>query len=159
MDEFDHKKLTLDNSIFIGSIVLVKGSNLSGIVVKLEKNGTKCHVEVNGKILKLETAKVTAKKPANGKKQKTKSKSSSITRSDKSISVDLHGMTKDQATECLISFLDRALLQNVGKIEIIHGHGHGILKKEVHRFLKESQHIASFKILEHNTGTTCGYLK
>lgn len=159
MHDFDHKKQETADLMSLGSTVMIKGSNLSGIIVKIEKNGVKTHVEVNGKILKLDKDKLALKKPPKQKKKKNTSKSVTATNGDESISIDLHGMTRVQAYECLTAFLDKALLKNVHKLEIIHGHGNGIIKKEVQRFLEESAHVADYKVLEHNTGTTCAYLK
>lgn len=41
--------------------------------------------------------------------------------------------------------LDNALVQGCDSITIIHGIGEGILKKEVHKYLKSHPHVGEFK--------------
>lgn len=50
--------------------------------------------------------------------------------------LDVRGMTKSEATQAVETFMDRAVLQNVHQIRIIHGKGTGALRKVVWDALK-----------------------
>ncbi len=147
-------------SNLIGIEVLIKGTSSRGVVQEVQEQKGTCTLEVNGKILKVSISdiKITEVKK-NKKKEKSPKRSTSSTVSGKeSLSIDLHGKTRAEANELLLSLLDKALLQGVQKLEIIHGHGNGIIKKEVHTFLDQSPYIASYKLQENNSGTTIAFL-
>jgi DNA mismatch repair protein MutS2 len=55
--------------------------------------------------------------------------------------VDVRGMTVDEATNATEKFLDRALLNNNGSIFIIHGHGTGALRNALREFLQDSSYV------------------
>jgi DNA mismatch repair protein MutS2 len=55
--------------------------------------------------------------------------------------IDLREYTKSDALHFLQEFLDRALLNNLHELKIIHGVGTGVLKKEVHKMLREYKDI------------------
>lgn len=73
-------------------------------------------------------------------------------------SIDLHGMTSDQATEALDEFLSEALLAGLPTIRIIHGRSGGRLKEAVHRRLKQVPAVRSFRVDPHNPGVTVASL-
>ena len=49
---------------------------------------------------------------------------------------DLRGMRMDEARRALESFIDQAMLNNMGQVKIIHGHGTGAIKKLVRDYLE-----------------------
>ncbi|MFQ5671511.1 MAG: endonuclease MutS2 [Nitrospinales bacterium] len=49
---------------------------------------------------------------------------------------DLRGMRMDEAKRALESFIDQAMLNNMGQVKIIHGHGTGAIKKFVRDYLE-----------------------
>lgn len=75
-----------------------------------------------------------------------------------SLTIDLHGMTRDEALTQLEQLLDRALLQGCSHLEIIHGIGTGILQQAVHSYLKNSRHVAKVILQPGNPGTSIAYL-
>ena len=78
---------------------------------------------------------------------------------DKSVlTVDLHGMSVDQAMEALEIALDRALLNELSRIELIHGRGRGILREASEKYLTSSKHVKRFALDPSNEGTTWIYL-
>ncbi len=60
--------------------------------------------------------------------------------------LDLRGMRADEAVSELGGFLDRALLGNVGVVEIVHGKGTGALRREVHNFLAHFPAVESYAL-------------
>jgi len=51
--------------------------------------------------------------------------------------VDIRGYRHNEAISFLEEFMDRALVANASRLEILHGKGNGILKRVVHQKLKE----------------------
>lgn len=152
MNNFDHKN-NKQVTFTIGDSVIIAGTNISGYLVKIKHN--KCYVEANGKEIQTTLDKISTKQlrqtPKKGKKLKSPN--------NRTLELDLHRYRKDEAIEELQNFLNNAILNDVNKIIIIHGHGTGIIKKAVQAFLSKSDHVASFKLDEMNTGQTIAYLR
>jgi DNA mismatch repair protein MutS2 len=66
--------------------------------------------------------------------------------------IDLREYTKSDAMRLLQEFLDRALLHNMYELKIIHGHGTGVLKKEVWKALREYKDIKKYWHPESDSG-------
>ncbi|UZP68385.1 Smr/MutS family protein [Desulfovibrio mangrovi] len=66
--------------------------------------------------------------------------------------LDLRGMRTDVALSELSRFLDKALLGSVSQVEIVHGRGTGILRKEVHRLLREFPAVSEFRLAPEDMG-------
>ncbi len=74
-------------------------------------------------------------------------------------SVDLHGLDRITAIIKTREFItDNIKLKNY-KIVVIHGKGTGILKEEVHKFLKKDKRVETFKQDNFNDGLTIVTLK
>ncbi len=76
--------------------------------------------------------------------------------------VDLRGMTAMEAIMELESAIDSAIMQNMNQITIIHGKGTGVLRTEVHKFLKTCKAIKSYRLGvygEGEAGVTIAELK
>src|SRR5205823_890102 len=59
--------------------------------------------------------------------------------------VDVRGRTAEEALELLIPALDRAMVDGMPSLRIIHGHGTGRLKKALRAYLSTSSYVASFR--------------
>lgn len=68
--------------------------------------------------------------------------------------LDLHGEPKDIARILVEEFLEYNYKLGQLELVIIHGIGEGILKKEVHRVLKNSKLVAEFGLDMFNPGCT-----
>lgn len=71
--------------------------------------------------------------------------------------IDLHGMRVAEALAHIEIFLDKAMMADCGRVEIIHGVGTGALMQAVHDFLKKQSYVKRFHLDERNTGTTWVY--
>ena len=60
--------------------------------------------------------------------------------------VDVRGYTADEAVMEVDKVLDTAVLTNVGSITVIHGKGTGVLRKEIHTFLRHHKAVKSFRL-------------
>lgn len=73
------------------------------------------------------------------------------------ISIDIRGMSSDQAIEELEKAFDKALQEQVDRVKIIHGHGTEALKKSVRKYLSRSVYIQKWQAgseLSHDDGFT-----
>ncbi|MWV61846.1 recombination and DNA strand exchange inhibitor protein [Helicobacter saguini] len=62
-----------------------------------------------------------------------------------SLSLDLHGMTQQEALEALESFFSNALAARFSEVEIVHGIGSGALRKLVENYLDNSPFIRGYR--------------
>ncbi|MCL1986304.1 MAG: Smr/MutS family protein [Betaproteobacteria bacterium] len=69
-----------------------------------------------------------------------------------SLRLDLRGKRADVALSELGAFLDKALLANLEGTEIVHGRGTGVLRREVHNFLRTFPGIDSFTLAPEELG-------
>lgn len=69
-------------------------------------------------------------------------------------SLDLHGMTVEQATTALDSFLNDAILAALPEVRVIHGRSGGRIKAAVHKRLRELPPVRSFRVDVANPGVT-----
>lgn len=74
-------------------------------------------------------------------------------------SIDLHGYDRDSARVMVSDFIEESIIMGRDGIVIIHGRGEGILKKEVHNFLKTDKRIKKFYVDGFNPGCTVVILK
>lgn len=66
--------------------------------------------------------------------------------------LDLRGCRADEALEKLDRFLDRASMQRLHQVRIVHGKGTGTLKREVEKHLKSHPLVERYRIGELNEG-------
>ena len=58
---------------------------------------------------------------------------------------DLRGMTAEEAVHNANEFLDQALRCRIGQVYLIHGHGTGVLKKEIRIMCKTSPYVKTWR--------------
>lgn len=68
--------------------------------------------------------------------------------------LDLHGENKDSARILVEEFLEYNYMLGQLELVIIHGIGEGILKKEVHKVLKNNKKVVEFGLDMFNPGCT-----
>ena len=66
--------------------------------------------------------------------------------------LDLRGMRADVAITELERFLDSALLRGLMEIDVVNGRGTGVLRREVHTFLKRFSAVRSFALASEEQG-------
>ena len=69
-------------------------------------------------------------------------------------SIDLHGMTTDEAIAALDAFLNEAILAGAAEVRVIHGRSGGRLKAAVHARLKIITSLRAFRVDGSNPGVT-----
>lgn len=73
--------------------------------------------------------------------------------------VDLHGMTKVEAIIKVNEIITDCIKLKKYDIMIVHGKGTGVIKKEIHEYLKKDRRVLSYKIDNFNDGVTLVKLK
>jgi DNA mismatch repair protein MutS2 len=63
--------------------------------------------------------------------------------------LDLHGLCISEALHILDQWLDQALLAGHRSLRVIHGKGKGLLREQVHNYLKNNELVAKV-IINHN---------
>lgn len=58
--------------------------------------------------------------------------------------IDVRGMRADEALQAVTYFLDDAVQFSAGRVRILHGTGHGILKTLIREQLKVNPNVVSF---------------
>lgn len=72
--------------------------------------------------------------------------------------LDLHGLTVDEAIRKLDQWLDSVVLSDLYQAKVIHGLGTGRVQSAVHEHLRRIKAVRHFKINEWNAGETDIYL-
>ncbi len=73
-------------------------------------------------------------------------------------SLDLHGMTVEEAVAALDVFLNEALLAGHAEVRVIHGRGGGRLRAAVHARLKQLPVVRATRLDPANAGVTIATL-
>ncbi len=157
----------------IGSPVLVKSIGKTGRVVEASRGG-RYRVQVGGVLMACREADLA---PATDSSRRRYRRRAAValpnspndaehllrpppSRSERRclVSLDLHGLTVEEAVRAVEERLDAALLAGVERLEIIHGRSSGRIKVAVHRLLRELTVVRRFEVARENPGMTRVYL-
>jgi DNA mismatch repair protein MutS2 len=128
-------------------------------VVREVRNGGRYLVELKGRSIVAAEAQLSAVSPrkrqiASDALVSETSVSDARTRSYASTSLDLHGMTVEDAVAALDTFLNDALLASHAEVRVIHGRSGGRLKAAVHARLKQLPVVRATRLDPANPGVT-----
>ena len=148
----------------LGDTVFVIPLRKNGQIVKIGNNG-EFRVELDTGVVKCKpdqlqlAIKSTVKKDAFPAAKSSIKISSDAVHSGPSLrSLDLHGMTVAQAKAVVEEHISRAVMANLGEVEILHGHGSGALKNSLHQLLSQLSVVKGFALKEFNSGVTRVFL-
>ena len=71
--------------------------------------------------------------------------------------INVIGQRSEEACEAVDKFLDSAAMAGVHRVRVVHGHGMGILRKQIHELLGKNPHVSKFEAatpVEGGTGAT-----
>ncbi|HEY8712086.1 MAG TPA: Smr/MutS family protein [Thermoanaerobaculia bacterium] len=128
-------------------------------IVREVRNGGRYLVEVNGRSIVTTADQLTADESARKPRPRKTAPARHASHvyepsSDTAMSLDLHGLTVDEALEAVGAFLNDALLTGVAEVRIIHGRSGGRLKASLHAHLKRIASIRSYAVDPRNAGVT-----
>jgi DNA mismatch repair protein MutS2 len=147
----------------IGSDVLVLTLKRRGVVVETLKAGV-YRVQVGAMSITAREDELEA--PATSKKKRRQSAAPveighpppSADASFEPSSIDLHGLTVDDARNRVAGYISRAILAGLERVEIIHGIGTGRVKAAVTKDLRSLSAVRAVKPHPTNPGITVVYL-
>ena len=127
-----------------GSFVRVRNTDSVGKIIKIEKD----KVELEMGFLKVFVDKkdlLPANEPIEIHRKKSVDTSQVSGIGGKvETKLDIRGYKLDDAMWFVEEFIERAIMNNAFELQIIHGIGNGILKKNVHKKLKEYKSISKY---------------
>ncbi|HWS72917.1 MAG TPA: Smr/MutS family protein [Thermoanaerobaculia bacterium] len=127
--------------------------------VREVRNGGAYLVEVKGRLIVATADRLTPQDPP---RKAARSKTAAVVpTTEREIgpagaapSLDLHGLTVDEALEAVNAFLNRSFLASSPEVRIIHGRSGGRLKAAVHAHLRGMMSIRGFALDPRNAGVT-----
>lgn len=149
-DNFEKDQIYLNNNIEefkIGEIVKLKLTSQNAKILALKNQNVE--LLINNKTMKTTIDNIT-KTPNKETVIKKYSHNFNIIKKPKELNVV--GKNSEDALNEVSLYIDRLLLAKVKMGHIIHGVGQGILKKNIHIFLKNSPYIKEFKTSDFSNG-------
>lgn len=141
---------TLPRSLKVGDEVLIFDIDKNATVLSLPDNTGKVLVQAGIIKTRVDLSNLRLIKKDKKKQNTFTSSRRTVNRSNLDVKavteVDLRGMTAVEAIMELESAIDSAVLSNMNQITIIHGKGTGVLRTEVHKFLKTCKAIKSYRL-------------
>lgn len=123
-------------------------------VVREVRNGARYLVELKGRSIVVVESQLTAVNQKKRRNNVANPSPSFPTRAQVATSLDLHGMTVEEAVAALDRFLNDALLAGHAEVRVIHGRSGGRLKAAVHSRLNQLSVARAFRVDPANPGVT-----
>lgn len=126
----------------VGDYVSIANTNTTGEIVELVPEKKKAVVAAGSIKLQVKISRLIPQK----KKQQQPERVYGIeyTNTFAQTSLDIRGEKPEEAEYEIVKFIDDAYAGSLGRVEIIHGKGTGILKRMVHELLKQHEHVSKF---------------
>lgn len=123
------------------------------------RNGERYLVEVKGRAMLVESAQLTAVETRTRRQKGSAGPALSgvpaaLARTHAPRSIDLHGLTAEEAIAVLDTFLNDAILAGLDEATVIHGRSGGRLRTAVHDRLRRLRAIRGFRLDPANPGVT-----
>lgn len=128
-------------------------------IVREVRNGARYLVEIKGRAVIVAEAQLTLMTESRPRKKGAAEPSSVAAGSELASrgapsSLDLHGMTVDEAIAALDEFLSEAILSGHAEVRVVHGRSGGRLRDAVHRRVKLLPSIRAYRLDPSNPGVT-----
>jgi DNA mismatch repair protein MutS2 len=144
----------------IGDNVVIRRLKRGGRVKAIPKPGH-YDVEVGSLVFHCEEADLAAGKAPSKAKEKLvpnpRASGKPKRGSTSPDSIDLHGLTVEEAMRRVEEALNRAILDDKDVLRIVHGLGTGKVREAVHAYLKRHGIASHFKLDDGNPGVTVVY--
>ena len=151
LDDSDTGVSATTHSFAVGDSVRIRSTDKVGEIVGLEKG--KATVLVGSIRAKVPvTELLVAKRQRPGERPGRTIQHDVDT--DASSEVDVRGMYLEEAIAVVERSLDKAHMQGLSRVDIIHGLGTGALRKGIGEYLKKASYVRSYRPGEWNTGGT-----
>ena len=156
LEEIEPKYQPIDwNKIKTGDIVFIKDLEQEATLLDLPDKNNNVNVQLGQLKTVIKANKIVKydkNRPKKQEKAQTYGKGFKISRSNLGNTLDLRGMRVEDAIDQVEFYLDRASLENVTPVYIIHGHGTGALRDAVRDYLKTSPYVEKYRSGENMEG-------
>ncbi len=138
--------------LHIGQEVLHSAFNKKGKICEIDTRKERVRLDMGGVTLWADSKDIAL---STSTKTATKTSGVILTTTKPSgpiMSLDIRGQRTEVAIANVGDFLDKALLSGRDNVEIVHGRGTGVLRKEVHNYLRTFPGIDSFELAVEDRG-------
>ena len=138
----DPKEIKPNKRVFVTSLNqdgVVLSNILKSNEVKVQVGNLKMNIDI--KYLAPAKKEVDSKKINSTSNIKTISKSKYIKNE-----INVIGLNVEEALFAIDKFLDDCILAKLKNVKIVHGKGTGILRNNIHKYLKNNSHVKSFRL-------------
>jgi DNA mismatch repair protein MutS2 len=123
--------------------------------VREVRGGGRYLVEIKARALIVGESQLSPLNPRRSDRQRPAMRDPALpSRSHAPGSLDLHGMTADEAEAAIAAFLSDAILAGHAEVRVIHGRSGGRLKAAAHARLRSMPAVRSFRLDPQNPGVT-----
>lgn len=138
-----------------GQKVYHKGLKKNGTIIKLEEKRNRAWLDLNGVSLWGALKDLEPAEENNLVKSANQNKSTRINSNLEQVSslvLDVRGLRMEEALTQIEKFLDKAILSGFSQLEIVHGRGTGVLRKQIHTYLRTYPAVESFQLAPEDRG-------
>ena len=150
-----HGRQSVQQTVNMGDEVYVNRFNQIGHVVELLSNN-EAVVQMGRLKMKLPLTDLQRKRAEpNEKRTKSLTKTTLIKRAvPDSVSSEIHlrGLDLEQALIEIDRFMDKAILNHLNTVYIVHGKGKGILRAGIHQYLNKNKHVKNYRLGNYGEG-------
>ncbi|HSL88672.1 MAG TPA: endonuclease MutS2 [Ignavibacteriaceae bacterium] len=126
----------------VGSFASVKNSSTTGEIIDLNSEKNRATILVGTLKIQIKLSELVPVK--NIKEKEIRNSFDYVKTTEASYRLDIRGDRAEEAEFKIIKFIDDAYQDNLGRVEILHGKGTGVLKKTVNQLLKKHDKVKSF---------------
>ena len=132
--------------------------NRTGVLLEVDERKKRVRLDFDGVSLWADAADIEVSASGGGKAASGKSVSRGggvsvgISSPVLPLRLDLRGLRADVAVSDLEKFLDGAIISGREEVEIIHGRGTGVLRREIHAFLKNFPAVREYRLAPEDQG-------
>ncbi len=144
---------TVVSNLHVGQEVLHSAFNKKGTICQIDTRKERVRLEMGGVTLWADNKDIALSSAPKASRDNIQGVILTTTKpSGPLMRLDLRGQRAEVALGGVGDFLDKAILNGRDSVEIVHGRGTGVLRKEVHNFLRTFPGIDSFELANEDTG-------
>ncbi len=138
-----------------GDRVYIPSMDADGVVISVNRKKQVCDINLGDKRVNLSFSALYQPRKKAEKKKSQQQVTVKIDRSNFSapeMQINVIGLNVDEALDKVTGFLDRAVLNNLPEVKIIHGVGLKKLSTAIHEMLRKHPHVESFRFGKYGEG-------
>ena len=138
-----------------GDRVYIPSMDADGVVISVNRKKQVCDINLGDKRVNLSFSALYQPRKKAEKKKAQQQVTVKIDRSNftaPEMQINVIGLNVDEALDKVTGFLDRAVLNNLPEVKIIHGVGLKKLSTAIHEMLRKHPHVESFRFGKYGEG-------